>query len=117
MGALSGIEEASVKLNDTIAVECARFGDLNTLRNPYKDFEKYFLPLAVALASWVVSIFVHWTCDLPVCTSIKTALGRIYMSIFCILLVVFWRQIQGAFANVQLLLGEISKGAVKAKAE
>ena len=68
------------------------------------------------MAAWVCSLLVHWTCDQPICHSAKKALGRVYMSIFCILFVIFFKQIQGAVRNVQMLIGEVSKGA-KAKAD
>jgi atlastin len=101
MGSITAIEDTSVKLNNDIATECARYTEMNHLRNPYKDFEKYFLPIMIAIVSWITSVLVHATCDAPICHSAKAALGRIYMSVFCILVVIFWAHIRAAIGNIK----------------
>ena len=104
MGSLHAIEAVSVKLNDDITVECARYRQMNELRNPYRDFEKYFLPACVALASWILSVVVHVSCTSATCISIKATLGRVYMSIFVIGLCIFWAQIKGAIASLKAVV-------------
>ena len=104
MGSRKAIEKQGAKLNDDILREYNRAAETNELRNPFRAFEYYFFPIAVAVISWLVSVLIHYTCAHDVCISIKSILSNIYGFLLVLGLIVFWQNIRMALKYVSIML-------------
>jgi len=111
MGSPQAIEKLGLKLNDEITREYKQMVRENDLRNPFRDFEMYFIPLMVALVSWLSSWVLHLTCSSESCTRAQNVFSNIYGYLFVIGLIVFWQHIRRAMQYAKVML---SGGAVSA---
>lgn len=68
------------------------------------------IPFAIALSSWVVSLFVRALCPagVPLCVNARETLSRIYMSLLVIGVIAFWAQIKGSVNRLYTIFGELS---------
>lgn len=78
-----GSEEAAhshrARLVADIASERKRYFDTNSLRNPYRDVEKYVLPVVVALTAWLIATLFDLWCLSDTCEYVESAFKRVYM--------------------------------------
>lgn len=105
MGSPKAIEELGLKLNDDITREYKHAVRENDLRNPFRDFELYFVPIMVAVLSWLASWILHLTCSHAHCAAAQSVFNNIYGYLLVIGLVLFWQHIRRGVQYAKLVLG------------
>jgi atlastin len=107
MGSETAIEKVRDTLLETIEGERLRYFTTNALRNPFKDIEFYLLPLAIALAAWVMSVVTDVSCSTDFCEAVEDTFENIYFYILFITIVLTWKQISAVFKYVKEMLPEV----------
>lgn len=104
MGSAKVAARSRTLLQEHLQAEMAQRVATNALRNPFKDYEKYVLPLMVGLASWLCSVVLGATCSSSskACKSAERNFSSIYMMVMLFLVYAFWGKI--------LTVGQYLKG-------
>lgn len=94
---------------------------MNALKNPFRDAEKYIIPIAVALLSRLCASFINMGCDAEICVTMVSNLRALSFMVFIVFAVLFWSSLKGLVAHLQgampLITGALSAAATKAKAD
>ncbi len=61
----------------------------------------------MAIASWLASVLINLSCSSALCQNVHAVLGKVYMSIFVVLVVIFWSQIRGALRNLKTVFAAV----------
>jgi hypothetical protein len=67
------------KLLADIGVDEARFFDINSLRNPFKNAEYYIIPMIIAVASFIIARVVDWSCSTDFCEVCYSCISIIHL--------------------------------------
>lgn len=94
MGSPKEIQTYLDNLLKDISDEKERFFTTNDLKNPFKNFEFYFIPVMVAIVSWILAFFVDITCGSDFCEAVEDTFVNIYLFIFFGLIMLTWKQIK-----------------------
>lgn len=94
MGSPKDINSYKENLLKEIEEERERFFTTNGLKNPFKNFEFYFIPIVVALVSWVIAFIVDLTCGNDFCEAVEDTFVNIYLFIFFGIILLTWKQIK-----------------------
>jgi len=110
MGPDDKINQSRQLLLETIEQEKKRYFETNSLKNPYKDMEYYLLPLTVGVASYFLAKFIDKTCSTEFCEAAEDTFQNIYLFVFVMMLVVFWRQLRTAFFYLKEMVPVLAGG-------
>jgi len=116
MGSPSNIEAFREQLVEKLKAELKLYLQVNSLRNPFRDFEAYALPILVAIVAWVLSVFVDQLCSSDFCEATEKTLVNVYMFIFFSGLLLSWRHLSGAYTHLKQILPGLLD-AVKVKTQ
>ena len=115
MGPVSSIQKYRDDLEGKIEEERAKYFENNALRNPFKDTEKYAVPVTVGVGSWFFSKVINIFCDHNVCTKASSLLNRLFLLFFIASIFFFWNKIQSIVVYMQELLPAFNAAAAAAK--
>jgi atlastin len=110
MGPEDKINQSRQLLLETIEQEKKRYFETNSLKNPYKDMEYYLLPLTVGVASYFLAKFIDKTCSTDFCEAAEDTFQNIYLFVFVMMLVVFWKQVRTAFFYLKEMIPVLAGG-------
>ena len=113
MGSPKAIEELGLKLNDDINREYKQAVRENDLRNPFRDFELYFIPIMVGVLSWLASWILHLTCSHSHCAAVQSLFRNIYGYLLVIGLILFWQHIKRGVQYTKLILSGGASAAME----
>eukprot|EP01035_Chromulina_nebulosa_P018108 gene18108-23762_t len=91
MGPQQSIAIYRTELQQSIDQEMIRLFHINSLHNPYRDVDRYVVPLFIGVVAYIASKILDSVCSSDICESTEDALERLYMLIFFILLILTWR--------------------------
>ena len=78
LGSESNIESYREKVYQQIQNEWLRYKETNRLRNPYRDIERYILPVAVTGGFWLIATLLDLWCTSDQC---EVCISVLYMYI------------------------------------
>jgi len=117
MGSPSNISASRLLLEQKLAAEYKLYTQMNSLRNPFRDFEAYFLPIVVALVAWILSVFIDQLCSSDFCEYTEKTLVNVYMFIFFSGILLTWRHFAGAYQHLKQVLPGLLEVAMKSKTD
>jgi len=119
-GDVETIGKARTALEADLHKMGTKLSKVNALKNPFKNFEMYVIPVVVAVASRIAASIINVGCDADICVSMVNNLRTLSFLVFLVLLVLCWTMIKGGMEHMQrvlpLVFGAIG-AANKAKAD
>jgi hypothetical protein len=79
MGSDEGILKFREGLINDIEEERARYNEVNSLKNPYRDLERFMVPIAIGSICWVLALFFDFFCQSDRCELVEDMFERVYM--------------------------------------
>lgn len=116
MGSPRGAQKMHDLLVKYLSTELEQRLEMNALRNPFKDYEKYVIPALVAITSWVLSVLLNATCSSPICKKLESNFVGLYMILFFFFIFAFWKKIEMAIVYIRAMMGDVQSAGVKLKA-
>lgn len=104
MGSVTVIDKTRSTLLEHLETEKQRYFTTNALRNPFKDLEFYLLPIAIALASWILATITDMACSTDFCERVEDTFVNIYLFVFFGIVVLMWKQIKSAISYLKEIL-------------
>lgn len=74
-----------------VALDEARFFEINSFRNPFRNVEYYIVPLVIAIVSFIIAKLVDASCSTDFCEMAEDGFQNIYLFILFGIIVVSWR--------------------------
>jgi len=84
--------------------------NVNSLRNPFKDYEKYVIPAVVAIVSWILSVLLNATCSTTICKKLERNFVGVYVLFLIFVAFAMRNKLQTIFAYLRLLGAELGIG-------
>lgn len=113
MGSPTVIQKYRTQLLEVLENERNRYFTTNALRNPYKDMEYYILPAVIAIGAWFLAVVTDKTCSTDFCENMEDTFVNIYLFVFFIFVVIFWKQISGGLHSLKtfapVMLEQVNK--------
>jgi hypothetical protein len=87
MGSDTGISTFRAQLLNDIESERLRYNEVNTLKNPYRDLERFMIPIAVGSVSWAIALLFDFVCTSDTCEIVEDAFENVYMFVAFLILI------------------------------
>jgi len=110
MGSAQGASNTLELLQKFLSSEIEQRLSVNSLRNPFRDYEKYVIPAIVALVSWILSAFLNATCSSTICKKLERNLVGVYMLFLIFIAFVMRNKLQMLFTYLRMVCSELGIG-------